>query len=176
MHTKQILTFFSIFFLAVCANAGDVYKTTDANGNIIYTDTPPTTGAQPVDLPEPSTYSPVKSNVSTRYTATSPKRQKTVTYESVTMTSPANEQTFRSGSISISVNIAPSLSGAHSIQFLIDGKPVGAPSRSASMSTTVHEVHRGSHTASAQIIDNNGKVVTTSDSVTFHIQLPAAGR
>ena len=167
-----LIAYASLLSTAPLSVAGDVYKSIDAAGNVIYTDTPPAVGAEPIDLPEPSTYSPVNTRFSTR--TNNPTPRKTLSYDKLTINTPAAEETFRATSVTISATASPGLQGTHMAQFTLDGKPIGAPSKSLTASAT--DLTRGSHTVTVQIVDETGKVIKSASGVTFYVQRAAIGR
>ena len=73
--TVGSLSFADIFILATLITTlsasvnAEIYKVVDAEGNVIYTDTPPESGAEPEDLPDiliqPATKIPVNNKIAT---------------------------------------------------------------------------------------------------------------
>jgi Bacterial Ig domain/Lysyl oxidase len=97
-----------------------------------------------------------------------------VTPPTVTMTSPASGSTA-SGTVTLSATataVAPAT--ITSVQFLLDGQPLGAPVTSApyTFSWTVGSTAPGSHTLSAQATDSDGNMAT-APAVT--VTVPSSG-
>ena len=89
----------------------------------------------------------------------------------IAIVSPGNEQTIHdnSGNVPVMVTIKdgdPFAAGG-TIQALLDGEPYG-PSQQTS-SFTLEGVERGEHNLRVQLMDSAGKVVASSDPVTFHM-------
>jgi Bacterial Ig domain/Lysyl oxidase len=97
-----------------------------------------------------------------------------VTPPTVTMTSPASGSTA-SGTVTLSATATPVAPATiTSVQFLLDGQPLGAPVTSApyTFSWTVGSTAPGSHTLSAQATDSNGNMAT-APAVT--VTVPSSG-
>lgn len=85
----------------------------------------------------------------------------------VKLISPLHESTFRRGvgSVDVSVAVSPALQSGAQLQLAIDDKVIGNGSH-ASYDTA--NIYRGAHTASAKVIDSQGRTLA-SDSVTFYV-------
>ena len=82
----------------------------------------------------------------------------------VTMTSPADGSTA-SGTVTVSATATPVAPATiSSVQFLLDGQPLGAPVTSApyTFAWTVGSTTPGSHTLSARATDSNGNMATAA--------------
>lgn len=148
--------------------AADVYRWTDADGTVHYSDSP-TDGAEKVELGETSVVPTLKptprSNSSERYRSGA----SGAGYSKIGIASPAHEQTLRNvEGITVSVILEPSLRAdeGHAIQLYYDGNAQGEPQ--AGTQFVISEAERGAHTLAAAVLDANGKVVLRSaDSVFF---------
>ena len=92
------------------------------------------------------------------------------------MTAPANGSTA-SGTVTVSATatpVAPAM--ISSVQFLLDGQPLGAPVTSApyTFDWTVGSTVPGSHTLSARATDSNG-IMATAVPVTVTVPPPSGG-
>ena len=92
----------------------------------------------------------------------------------VTMTSPADGSTA-SGTVTVSATATPVAPATiSSVQFLLDGQPLGAPVTSApyTFNWTVGSTTPGSHTLSARATDSNGNMATA---VPVTVTVPTSG-
>ena len=139
-----------------------VYRSTDKNGNAVFTDQA-TENAQEIEIKETATYT---ETVPT-YTPTSKTKNvyKSIGYTSLSILQPASEEATRSnsGNLTVSYSLQPALESKHSTELLIDGSPVQSSGSSGSFSLT--NIDRGTHTLMVQVIDDSGSVLITSDSV-----------
>ncbi|MFQ5642073.1 MAG: DUF4124 domain-containing protein [Thiogranum sp.] len=144
-----------------------VYKSVDAQGNVVYTDEP-TGNGKPVDLPPLSTIPPPK------YTLSKPSVQSDTPdagYKQLSIASPTADETLRdnTGAVPVSAAIEPALNvtAGHLFQFYLDGQTQGEPTASARI--VLANVDRGTHNVSVAVIDAEGKEVMRSDPVPFHL-------
>ena len=92
----------------------------------------------------------------------------------VTMTAPADGSTA-SGTVTVSATATPVAPATiSSVQFLLDGQPLGAPVTSApyTFNWTVGSTTPGSHTLSARATDSNGNMATA---VPVTVTVPTSG-
>lgn len=139
-----------------------VYRSTDKNGNAVFTDQA-TENAQEIEIKETATYT---ETVPT-YTPTSKTKNvyKSIGYTSLSILQPASEEAIRSnsGNLTVSYSLQPALESKHSTELLIDGSPVQSSGSGGSFSLT--NIDRGTHTLIVQVIDDSGSVLITSDSI-----------
>ena len=92
-------------------------------------------------------------------------------YTELEITHPNNDQAVRanSGNVSVTCALNPSLQSAagHQVRFLLDGQPFAIES---SCSTTFEELDRGTHQVSAEVIDQQGRILIRSEAAKFHLQ------
>lgn len=163
---KALLAAAGVFIAtSVCAA---VYKTIDANGNVVYTDEP-VGDAKPVDLPPLSTIPPPRP-VQPASTG-SAEEASTKNYEEFGVVTPQQDATLRdnTGNVPVSIALKPSLNVAagHRIQFYMDGQTQGEPV--TSLKTLFENVDRGAHTVAAAVIDASGNELMRTDSVRFYL-------
>ncbi|RMG57255.1 MAG: DUF4124 domain-containing protein, partial [Gammaproteobacteria bacterium] len=93
---------------------------------------------------------------------------KKVTYESVEILRPANDEAIRSnnGLLVISFRAVPDLAPGDHFEVVMDGQPVG---QTRGQSLTLENVDRGTHTVEVHIVDEAGNDRAHSDPVTFHL-------
>ena len=146
----------------------EVYKHTNPDGSVTFSDVPTKKDAKPIKLPPTSTYSPPPP--SRTESSTRPKPAETVvSYESVSITSPSNDTAVRNnaGNLTISFSVNPSLNPGHSYVLLMDGKNVG---EGTAGSVQLTNLDRGSHTFTVQVVDANKEMIIQSSAVVVHLQ------
>ena len=92
-------------------------------------------------------------------------------YNALQITSPQSNQTMfaSEGPVNVQVNVDPGLQPGHSIQILLDGVNISGEG-STSLSATVPQVERGTHSLQAKVVDSSGETVVSSTTVMFHVQ------
>ncbi|MEE9342091.1 MAG: DUF4124 domain-containing protein [Gammaproteobacteria bacterium] len=168
---KIVLTTLFVFFSTSAFSA--IYKSVDKNGNTVYSDKPPASNSEAVKLAPMTTYKPP------RYQPLSygsrEKEGDVKKYTQFRISSPEEDQGFweTTGAVKIATEIEPELQQdvGHQIQFYMDGYKQGKASSRASVSLV--NVNRGEHSVYAQVIDDQGKVVQRSATVTFSLHKPS---
>lgn len=166
---------FSVFLLVLLTTTAqaEVYKSVNADGEVIYSDVP-SRGAQPVHVPELPTYTPVPLPVAQPPAAVV---QPVVedSYSSFSLTRPHNNETIHPsddgpGVVNVFVKLEPELmiQDGHRIQYFLDDKPQGKPL--ARMSTSYPNVDRGTHSVSAAVLDDSGEIIIKTTPVTIYIR------
>ena len=144
-----------------------IYKSVDAQGNIVYTDEPVGNG-KPLDLPPLSTIPPPKYKPS--QPSAKPGDSGSV-YTKISIVSPTEEQTLRdnTGAVPVSAGLEPALNTAagHRFQFYLDGQTQGEPTKSSQI--VIANVDRGAHNVAVAVVDAKGNEVTRSNPVLFHL-------
>ncbi len=143
-----------------------VYKWTDADGSVHFTDSP-REGAEEVHVAPPQTYTPAPlPPITPRPEAPPPP----VDYTRFDLTAPAEETTLRdnTGAITVTFALEPALKvqRGHKLQVLLDGQaqpPVEANT------VILNNVDRGTHTLQGQIVDARGEVLMSSQAITVHL-------
>lgn len=167
----------SIVFLslATCASYAQVYKWTDSQGVVHFSDKPHT-GAVSIDNIESQSYS-ASAPPPTEDTSTEVKQepQKKVVYSKVAIVQPQDQVTIRNnqGYVVVTAEIVPNLQANHQVQVLLDGKPQGAPQ--TSLMFQLNGIYRGSHNLAVQVINSEGKVIKTSPQIVIYMQRPRVG-
>lgn len=147
-------------------STGQVYKTVDAQGKVIFTDAP--SPDKPSEL--------VKMPVTNAMPATSYSRQggeggeespAATKYTKLTITSPVNDTALGQDVdlVQIEAVLEPGLMEGHVVRIIYDGKAV-----TEGLSYTVSGLERGTHTVEAKIFDAKGKLVKSSSPVKFHVR------
>ena len=182
---KNLLIVISV---SLCMAAGGayaqnkVYKSKDADGNIIYTDQAPPEGAEAMVLPGLSIVTPRENQESVRTlnvnrrpesgvtaTALPSMEELRQTYSAVEISSPKDdEQLWGTGNtVDVTINLKGPLLAGLSIQLTLDGQ---ALPRQSSTSIRLDELYRGAHTLQAAVVDGNGQVFGRSDTVNFFVR------
>lgn len=164
------------------AAASEIYRTTDADGNVVFTDDPPTDDAEPVELDPLTTVKPVEGDPDGAVTGSSDASEEEPDSPSngisgISIAYPENEKGIRhnGGNVPFEVALEPegaALPRGHQVEIILDGKVRG---RAASTQVTVSTVERGPHTVRARVIDNAGETRYESDSVKFYLLRKALG-
>lgn len=152
-----------------------VYKNVDEAGNVTYSDEPQKKGDQPVSLPEPTVVeiAPAPKSSTSSEGQRKSTQEKAVKYDAVEIISPANDETIRSnsGDITLQISSSPALQGNHLYVIIMDGAKVH---ESAAASVTLTNVDRGSHTVVAHVQDDKEQFLASSNPITFHLQRASA--
>lgn len=171
--SRLLLLVLLVFSLPSLAQT--VYRTTDAQGNVVFTDTPPTnaTQADRIAIPPTNTVRPPEVPAPPPGPVETPEAEAAVEPYSVAITNPANETSFPMGpgNFSVSANVNPALRDGDSLQLFIDGTPQGEPQQGASWDLT--NVFRGRRDLTIAVIDGSGATVVLSDPVTVFVHRPS---
>ncbi len=154
--------------------AQTVYRTTDAQGNVVFTDQPPAnaTPADRIEIRPTNTVRPPEVPTPPAPADTTDAEAAVVSY-AVTITDPANETSFPMGpgNFSVSANVSPALGDAESLQLFIDGTPRDEPQQASTWDLT--NVFRGRHDLTVGVIDASGTTIVLSDPVTVFVHRPS---
>ena len=163
----------ALIVTSIHGQAAQIYKWTDSSGDTHFSDKPHP-GAEEIELPKVQTYSTPK--VPSEGNQTDPLADTEINnYSKISIAQPEDQTTIRNtqGYVSIIVELKPKLKAGDRVQVIIDGSAVGEPQ--ASTVFALQDLLRGSHTIAAQVIDSNGKVIATSDSITIFMMPPRVG-
>lgn len=155
------------------AGQGRIFKTVDADGNVVFTDIPPRedqTGQQIV-IEDPNSFAPEAAAAPTDQWIVEPEadaEEAPFAYRSLAIASPADDEAVRenAGNVTVVTNVNPNLRTGHVMRLLVDGQAAGE-GRQAEFS--LENVDRGTHTLTVEIVDDNGDVLIRSPSTTFHM-------
>ena len=159
--------------MPVAAHAAKIYKWTDPQGNVIYSDTP-RPGAVEIEVPtEPAGIVPVPPRDAAQ--PSQPAAQPAA-YQTLTVVSPADQQVLENigGLVNVSLALAPSLQVAegHAIRLRLDGRTLGT--RYPGAEIALPNVERGEHTLAAEVVDRAGAVLIASAAVSFTVHEPSS--
>jgi hypothetical protein len=152
--------------------AAEIYKTVDANGNVVYTDVAPKTGGTTVDATPLNSYDPThvpRNSVSPSATDSAGAALDAHYYSVVRITEPGDDEAVRenAGNVVVAVAVSPALRGDHHLVLTLDDEPLDAEPEDNVF--TLGNLDRGTHIATAEIIDASGAIVAQSQPVTFHV-------
>jgi len=161
-----ILCFILVLFSVHVVAAEKVYKKVNPDGTVEFTDKP---GDDAEEIPVRKTPS-IKIKPAPNLNVNTSRGSKQVfTYDEVVVTNPANDETIRdnAGNISLAGMIRPDVQTGlgHQLRWMMDGKPL----ENKGLTLQLTNVDRGTHSVQLQVIDKQGEVVASSQSVTFHL-------
>lgn len=162
----KLLTLIS-FLLVPLAYADTVYKSHDADGNVIFSDVD-SAGAEAIEIQKSQTLNLPKPDLS-QFRKTTKLTPEEIKYTQFEIVSPENDSTIRSneGKVSVNIEITPTLDEKHEIAFFMDGKQI---SSGKSQQLSLSEVDRGTHIVFASILNGEGKVIKRSNTPAFHLK------
>lgn len=157
---------------------GQIYKVTDDEKGVVFTDRPPTvsdsTGAQveQVELQDTNTAAPVtvRPPPPEAVRTSAPDEAPNPT---VVITSPADETTIAMGpgNFAVSATASPALDQNERLELLMDGQPVGAAQSSSSW--FIEGALRGPHDLVVRRTTTRGATVAVSESVRVYVLRPS---
>lgn len=164
------------------AQAG-IYRSVDAEGNVVFTDEP-SPGAEQIEI-SPSTVISSDQGITSGdeeaddILKLSPEGE-SQTFEpevdaipayQIRIIAPANDESIwvNNGNVTVSMIVEPQLDAERGdlIMLNVDGVDVGEAQPTTSFQLT--NLSRGTHTVSATIVDTNGLALTSSETITFHL-------
>lgn len=164
--------------LAICFGAiaqDRVYKRVNPDGSVDYSDQP-LEDAEVMKVPKGSTFTmPSTSTSGLSRSSRSQRNTDTAVYQSLVITSPKNDEAIRSndGRVTALAKSDPTLQSGHRFRWNMDG--TNLPKELTDPILLMKEVNRGTHNLSVSIIDNQGKVVISSEKIVFHLLRVSAG-
>lgn len=155
--------------LAATAALAQIYRWVDENGVVHYADTPHA-GAEEVVLPDnPAPQPSLPAGALQRTETTAPPRDNApFRYESLTVASPAAEETLWNiaGILNVSLNLQPGLQPGHQLRVYFDGEALAVDS----LQFELQEVWRGEHNLQAEVVDDEGQAMIRSQPTRFYVQ------
>ena len=172
--TRYILvTFLLITFATADAASSRIYRTVDAQGNVIFTDVPPKDDepAEQVVVENPNSFDARDAIPEAEaWVVESPEAagEPVFSYSALSVATPQNDESVRenAGNVTIIANVEPRLKPGHIMRLLMDG----APAQEGHQSTfALTNVDRGTHVVELEIVDDQGRVIKRSEDSTFHM-------
>jgi len=158
------------------AGAASVYRTTDAQGNVVFTDQP-VENAERVDL-EPLTVVPSAKidAVPARERRAEPAVSRSVgqpfmPYSTFQIVEPEDGQTLPTGAagdVQVRLAIEPALREGDRVRLLVDGEI--SQSAMQTRAFMLNDLNRGEHTLRAELLDAQGQMRHRSAPVTLYVQ------
>lgn len=158
------------------AQAQTIYRTTDAQGNVVFTDNP-ARGGEEVQLepltvvpgPESATLAPRERRDGEA--ARPAPGQPFMPYDRFSIVAPDDGSTLptgAAGNVQVELGIQPALRDDHRVRLLLDGRI----SQSAMHTDTflLNNLNRGEHTLQAELLDAGGAVRHRTEPVTLYVQ------
>lgn len=158
---------------AAAEDGKKIYRTVDEDGNVTYTDQPPSDDAEPVELdpittvPAPETGTRSERNRDRDDDAASSHPG----YDGLEIVYPTADEAIRhnGGQVPFRLRLRPEdveLGESHRVEILLDGSVQGS---GRSLTITVGPVDRGPHEVSARVVDAGGNVLAQSPAVNFFL-------
>ena len=154
----------------VYSSTAKIYVWRNEKGVLVFSDTPKP-GAEEVKT-KPGNIIQSSTNVETEVLDINP--QQIVENYEVIINTPQNNSTIRdnTGSIYISGGIRPKFKIGFKIQLYLDDKPHLTPQNHGMYS--LRDIDRGEHKIKMELLDEKGKVIALSKSVTFYMHRASA--
>lgn len=176
MVLRNTLLFILLFILSVTVGAATkkIHVWRDKDGVLVFSDTPnpnPNTPSKEITLNDDViTIKTENTDIFNR----PPAKPKAITYK-IEITTPTHEETVRdnTGSVHVTSRVMPSFKSGHKVKLLMDGKLVEKPQ--ASSVFALRNVDRGAHTVQVVLLNDKGKQIAASESVTFFMHRAKVG-
>lgn len=166
MHKKSL---FLIGLLAASPAAAQIYKYVADDGSVVYTNQKPHPDAEPIDLPGLSVVdspSPAAAGTTRRQeTDRSPANP----YRNFAFASPRPGETFQGTGNVLPVRLILSRPLRTSDRIVVYMDDV-EQAETTNPAVDLQEIPRGTHEVRAEIVNNNGAVLTSAGPVTFHMK------
>ena len=163
--------------LATSPLTAQVYKVVDEDGNVTYTDRPPTDGSKPMDLPPLSIVEVPVYEKTARESA--PVNESTETplkvlrqeYRDFAIISPLSEESVwhPEGPVAVAWSVSAQLREGMKVTVFVDGK---AQTTTTQPIIPVAGLERGEHTITAELKDAKNRRIASAEAVTFFIKQP----
>ncbi|HHT0591596.1 TPA: DUF4124 domain-containing protein [Legionella anisa] len=178
---SKFFAFISLMIVfCVASHATQIYKWTDSQGNVHFSDTP-RKGAETVIIPETQSFSsPTPSTTQTPAQKHEPIDQDDTvklkhSYTKIAITDPESGATIRNnqGFVAVTAQVEPDLRPGDKLQLIYDSRTLGKPQVNPVFE--IKGMNRGTHNLSVQIVDADGNVLDTSDPITIYVFRPRVG-
>ena len=175
LTVSWVLTAVICFAPAYITLAQPVYKVTDADGNVTFTDTPSLSSDGSIEEHSVHAANSAKPTATPRAPAEPVEVEEPIRYDTRIVT-PADNATIPMGPGNFAVQAAlnPRLASNETLQLLLDGEPVGAPQRIANWQLT--NVYRGEHKLQVVRLHASGAQLDASPASTVYVMRPIVNR
>ena len=160
-----------LLVLAISPLQAAIYKWTDANGVVHFSDKAHP-DAEKIKLPETQSFPSPTSETPSLPAEPAPQEEQSYT---VTIVQPESDATIRNnqGYLPVIVQVEPELKSEDKLQMIFDSAPLGTPQVSTVFA--LREIKRGTHTLAVQVVNAAGDVLTTSPPITIYMHRPRVG-
>jgi len=169
---------FLVPLVTAAAEEGEtIYRTVDEDGNVIYTDKPPSDDAEPVKL-DPVTTIPAYRDDNTSLDSDEGGEQPSVpAYGGLAITYPTPDEAIRhnGGQVPFELELQPGgieLAEGHRVEIVVDGSVKGS---GTPPTVTAGTIDRGPHDAFARVVDAGGNTLVQSQTVNFFLLRASVG-
>ncbi|KMT64568.1 DUF4124 domain-containing protein [Catenovulum maritimum] len=148
-----------------CLSAENVYMYRDSNGVLIFTDQPKDERAKQISVKAKiSSFPKYQSKTQTKAVAT----DSNITPK-IKVLQPKSQATIRDnqGNLSIAISLSPVPEYEYNIELLLDGVRINTPTKK--LIHHINNVYRGEHELKVNLLDNSGKLLASSEPVTFYM-------
>lgn len=168
--TRPLLLLLLMLSFAAQANQ-PIYKSTDAQGNVVFTDKPPAEGTQREEVKLQRLNTQPAPDVATIPAARNATPEATVE-PTVAITLPADQTVIPmgQGDFIVEAKATPPLVNGEQLLLQIDGMPAGSPQAAGRWALT--NVLRGGHTLSVLRLNAAGAVAAQSSPVNIQVMRP----
>lgn len=153
------------------ATSAKIYVWTNEEGVLVFSDSP-RPGAEEIVVDE-SKANVVESSVDTSVLDITPKEIKND--YTIEITQPTDNATIRdnTGSVHVTGRIKPVFKRGMTVQLYLNNIPYNKPQTNSKFA--IRNVDRGEHQIKMEIIDQAGKVIASSNAITFYMHRASAG-
>lgn len=151
-------------------NSGQVYKSVDDKGRIIFTDKPPKDRPSESFKVPATNSAPATQKTDTSTASANQPESAEIEYTRFVIANPADNQAldYDITALDVSVIVEPVLQEDHKVHFFIDGQSYGKPS--VVLERHLTDLTRGAHTVEARLRDKNGKMLMSTGLVRFYVR------
>ena len=160
----------AVFTPAAYAASSTVFKTKDANGNVVFSDQA-SADAEEVQVDAPQTFTAPPKPQFSLGTTDDIDVESGPAYAQLEIVSPTHDSAFRNnaGNITVQIALSPGLQANHVLEVLIDGRV--AKSQKSAAPALIENVDRGTHQFQLRIIEEeSGATLQSSKAVTATLQ------
>ncbi|MBC3767894.1 DUF4124 domain-containing protein [Neptunicella marina] len=168
MMYKAVFTALLLSMLSAVSHA-TLYKVINKDGSVTYTDIP-VEGAVPVDLSNTnSAVMPAMNTPKMKAPSLTPSKIKPAYL--VNITRPTQQQTLRdnNGDLTVVAQVTPSRAAI--AQLFLDGELIKQQSE---LTFELTNIDRGEHHVQIKLVNNSGKVIALSETITFYLHRASA--
>ncbi len=176
MTTLKIISLLLIFTCAI-ANA-QVFQRTGPDGKVYFSDQPGPDATKVDVAPAQSIkLAPLPEQSNTGQNKDKAQQETAPGYTRFSIVSPTAEEGVRAndGTVTVNLSLQPELQSGHSIKLSISGEDGDAVKTGSGPSIELNNLSRGRHTVEARVVDDKGKTLIKTKSVSFFVLRTAGG-